>query len=102
MFYWPSKRSKFVALVGFRTLPGEGIIFDPQVSQAPLMMAMAVTWSSAIFAITKTSAVRTESSRRCLFFCFLWKEMDVCVVEELLDLYSVSMMGSSSCFFLDF
>ena len=39
VFYWPSKRSKFVALVGFRTLPGEGIIFDPQVSQAPLMMA---------------------------------------------------------------
>ena len=39
----------------------------------------------------------------CLFFfCFLWKEMDVCVVEELLDLYSVSMIGSSSCFFLDF
>ena len=28
--------------------------------------------------------------------------MDVCVVEEIFDLYSVSMMGTSSCFFSGF
>lgn len=83
-------------LVGFRILPGEGIIFDPQVSHAPLMMARRCHFrlGCAIFA----KIIGKFRLRVGIFWgCFFGKKW-MCVCGNLGPL--LCMMGTTKmCFF---